>query len=100
VISGDNLDVTCTGWGWPTPYVLWTREDYFDHIFGVDDPGVNMLNVTTDHGLSLIRAKLHVDGLNSTDQKKYMCVMVNELGFVNTTTYVRVKGQSSICFSF
>lgn len=95
VTDGDTLELKCTGWGWPTPYTLWTREKIFDHIFGESDPGVTMFNVTTDQGLTIPRAGLRIEHMNASDQMTYMCLMVNEVGATNSTTYVRVKGAYS-----
>jgi hypothetical protein len=83
--------VKCKGWGWPTPYVLWTRAEYFDHVLGVSDPEVTLSNITTDYGLTLVRAELSIAHMNYSDQMSYKCIMVNDKGSANSTTYVRVK---------
>jgi len=43
--EGNDVELVCTGWGWPVPYVIWTREDYFDHVYGVSDFGVTLRDV-------------------------------------------------------
>ena len=40
--EGDTLELVCTGWGWPVPYVMWIREDRSDHVYGVSEFGVTL----------------------------------------------------------
>ena len=90
--EGDALELDCTGWGWPVPHVIWTREDYFSHVYGVDDFGVTLRDVTTSYNVTLRRAVLHIQNLNRSDQLNYLCTVANNFGHSNLTIFVRVKG--------
>jgi len=92
--EGDDVELVCTGWGWPVPYVIWTREDYFDHVYGVSDFGVSLRDKVTSHNITLRNAVLHIKNLNRSDQLNYLCTVANNFGYSNITIFVRVKGVS------
>jgi len=40
--EGDDVELVCTGWGWPVPHVVWTREDRLDRVYADSDFGVTL----------------------------------------------------------
>jgi len=39
---GDEVELVCTGWGWPVPHVVWTRADGSNHVYRPGDFGVTL----------------------------------------------------------
>jgi len=94
LMEGDDVELTCTGWGWPVPYVVWTREDYSDHVYAVTDFGVSLRDAVTSYNVTLQNAVLRIKNLNRSDQLNYLCSIANNFGYTNITIFVRVKGTS------
>ena len=91
--EGDDVELECTGWGWPVPHVVWTREDRLERIYAADDIGVSLRDVVTSYNATLRSAALYIEKLNRSDQLTYVCTVANTFGYTNLTIFVRVKGN-------
>jgi hypothetical protein len=100
VTEGGTVVLTCSGWGWPTPSILWTRDPFMDHIYGITDYGVTMTDVVTAYNVTLKNAQLHLANMNQSDQMNYQCILVNEFGNATITFYVRVKDRLAAVWPF
>jgi len=92
--EGDDVQLQCTGWGWPVPHVTWTRQGDSSRVYGLNEFGVTLGDVVTSHNVTLRHASLSIKNVNRTDQLDYVCTVANSLGYNNRTIFLRVKGPN------
>ena len=91
--EGDDVELVCTGWGWPAPHVTWTQDGHYKRVYAAGDFGVTLRDAVTSYNVTLRDAILHIRNLNRSDQLSYLCTVSNNLGYSNRTIFVRVKGM-------
>jgi len=98
--EGDEVELACTGWGWPVPRVIWTRADGSRHVYRTGDVGVTLRDAVTSFNVTLRGSVLHIQNVNRSDQLNYVCTIANSLGHSNVTIFLRVKGKqnSILCY--
>lgn len=94
--EGDEMILFCNTFGWPLPTVNWIRSN----------PETNFLQPLTAN-VTLADARIVANGSMLTitpatkaDYMLYTCVSTNDIGAVNSTSLVRVKGKYTAIWPF
>lgn len=83
VTEGESVTLECQISGYPTPVIMWFREDY--KIESSID-----FQISYENGI----AQLVIREAFAEDSGRFTCTATNEAGTVSTSCYLLVQGQS------
>lgn len=98
LVEGENLELTCVGWGYPMPTIKWKRVS----MDKVESELSSSDRITLADHDGLHNASLTITNLRLDDYASYTCVAENGYVYVNSTynyatILIRVKGLCT-CF--
>jgi len=89
IIEGDPFQSECYAWGYPPVTVVWHRDAV---------PVVAETHRVQFKNGSVENSTLRIEDVLFEDSADYTCVVTNELGSVNATVSVRIKGTEFAMF--